>query len=824
MDGDGPGSAPAGTDSSDPRQRKLLALALARFPDPVVMLQPIPGQPGAESGDARITWANDAAAAVLDVPTNKLSDRLLSNSLSPLGDARLAQLIAEVAASGEPGKRDDFVTAPGPGDSHADVHDVRALPLGAEVCLTWRRTTAKRIVAAEQAEADALYGLMAAASPELVYRTDAHRVVRWVSPNCACVVGWTAADLYGHQMVALIHPDDRANLDHDLAELYAGRALTMGDQPVVLRMRTKDRGYRWMAVRSRSVVDREGHPDGLIVGMLDVNDPIAAQLAAETAQREAERTLMSMDAAAIGLTITGLDGRFKFVNTALCQMLGYPREELQGRTFADITHPEDRAPGLAALADLVAGRTDHFSQRKRYLTKDGQEVWVDVAIGVVRDADGAPIHFVNQVMDVTAEVRNSQALQRSVQQFRLLAENASDIVYQTDRLGSICWVSPSVSVVLGWDPGLLVGTMAMSLVAPQDLPEVMRVRDAVYATGQPGHVICRFRTTTGSYRFMSVTATATSEDGGAPSGAIVTCRDVTEERRALADLQAREEQFRIGMQYAPTGMAIAERSGRILQVNPALCRLLERHEPDLVGHRLDDLVPADVSVEVAAQTSRLAAGELQGVRQEHRMVVGDNEIWVDHSISLMPGDQSRPPLFIHQLADQTAARMLQSELTFRANHDVLTGLFNRANLMARLADRLTARSGPVGVLFVDVDALKPINDSYGHAAGDAAIVAVADRMVHSLRRQDLVARLGGDEFVAVIDHCESVAALMATCEHLLAACSRPIRSGSAEIPLTVSLGAVLAHPGDNPEDLLVRADRAMYRAKGAGGNRAVGEM
>ena len=124
--------------------------------------------------------------------------------------------------------------------------------------------------------------------------------------------------------------------------------------------------------------------------------------------------------------------------------------------------------------------------RKRYLTLSGETIWVDVAVGVARTPDGVIDHFVAQIVDVTAEVVYAEALERTVRRFRHLAENASDVVYETDAEWRIQWISPSVQNVLGWQPEMLVGTSATDLIAPgqEDLLDVrQRQIHGGYAVG-----------------------------------------------------------------------------------------------------------------------------------------------------------------------------------------------------------------------------------------------------------------------------------------------------------------------------------------------------
>ena len=277
-------------------------------------------------------------------------------------------------------------------------------------------------------------------------------------------------------------------------------------------------------------------------------------------------TQLSMESAAIGMAITLPDGRFDRVNGALCRVLGYSPEEMVGKTFADFTYPDDREPGRRALSDLRRGLRDSYSQRKRYVTRSGDPVWLDLSVTAVRDDTGKLLHMVAQMVNVTAEVYNLEALSRTVERFRKLAENATDVVFEVDRRGLLVWVSPSITSVLGWDPDLLIGTGATALIDPSDAAALLWLQGAARSGGNAADTQARFRTTHGDVRYMAAKSSPiTSGKAGASHGAVIGLRDITDEHAASRSLEHSERLFRLSLLGAPHGIALADVDGVFTQ-------------------------------------------------------------------------------------------------------------------------------------------------------------------------------------------------------------------------------------------------------------------
>lgn len=275
------------------------------------------------------------------------------------------------------------------------------------------------------------------------------------------------------------------------------------------------------------------------------------------------------------------------------------------------------------------------------------------------------------------------------------------------------------------------------------------------------------------------------------------------------------------------GVVELDEMGIIVGVNQAYCDQVRRERDDLLGTSLLALTePADRTRHLAA-IDKLMTGTSRTTQVEHRILTGEEgaEVWVLEHLSR--SEKSDGKRILVQSQDITFRRYATWELAKQALHDELTGLANRAMLMHRLRTALnagvdleTGEKPLVGVMFIDVDRFKMVNDSLGHDVGDRLLKHVGERMESAVRVNDTVSRFGGDEFVVLCDNLAGVSEAMAVAERIRASLATPYVDDGATIHATLSIGIAVCNAGEMTADELLRdADAAMYRAKERGRNR-----
>jgi diguanylate cyclase (GGDEF)-like protein/PAS domain S-box-containing protein len=531
--------------------------------------------------------------------------------------------------------------------------------------------------------------------------------------------------------------------------------------------------------------------------------------------RVVRTALTSMPFASV-LLVDG-DLRYRAAVGAAIAFYGYDTQDMTGRHVSEVVTPETNAHVEPALRRALGGES--FMEVHESPALDATfEMTYGPAI-----EDGEIVGALVVVRDVTGEHRALNELAASDRLYQMLMSQTSDVIALTTvEDARYTWVSASAARVLGWKANELVGRIAYDFIHPDDALLVKAKRTALVNGAEQASATYRYRRPGGGWIWVEGQVRAVHDADGAITGLVTTARDVSDRKRLEAELARARQLFESAFAAAPIGMALVSIDGRFIKVNNAVCTLLQRDEASLLRVGFQDLThPEDLAGSV-----ELLKGILDGTspdgRMEKRFVRPDGSVvWCLLALALVRDDDDRPRFFISQTQDITERRNAQREMERLATIDALTGLPNRLLLMDRLrhALSLARRSGwQVGVVFVDLDRFKDVNDTFGHDVGDELLRQVAVRLEGATRVGDTTTRLGGDEFVVLCEQVTAAAEVAQVAERIRVALARSFDVLGYEIPITASVGVTVGD-SESGETLLQEADRSMYAAKRGGRGR-----
>lgn len=500
-------------------------------------------------------------------------------------------------------------------------------------------------------------------------------------------------------------------------------------------------------------------------------------------------------------------------------LFGWSSSEAMGACLNDLIipprHHDAHMRGIQQY--LQSGQQINLSRRVEVTALRKDRSTVDIELTVMpRNIDGR-IYFAASIRDNSERKREREKLQEQA----ALLDLTRDAIIVLSAKETILWWNRGAEIMFGFSPEEAVGKIHYRLLKTifPDAPQLIRkaLSQAGYWEGELQHFRADGASITTFCRCVVV-----REEEGRPEHILVSATDISllkQNRLQRTLLQIFKQRFDALFDKHPDGVFAFNPQSRLISANPALAALSGYSIQELITSPRARIIAPEHLQNMSDHLARALAGKPQHFEA---VLVHKNGGRTEVDVALTPILVDSEVHGVHGvLKDISSQKEFDRIIYYRANHDQLTGLPNRAMLEDRFqhameqARRLRSQ---VGVLFLDLNRFKFVNDTLGHEIGDKLLCAVAERLKNTVREIDTVSRLGGDEFVVLIENMHHKASdLHIVTNNILHAISQPFFMDGHELNISTSVGASI-YPvhGTDMDTLLKAADLAMYQAKSDG--------
>lgn len=658
------------------------------------------------------------------------------------------------------------------------------------------------------------------------------RVGTWQLDVNSGLVTWDAvtSEIFGLEPVAIttgallpVHPDDQKSLWESLDRSY----LTGETHDMVFRGLHSDGGVRWLHALARPLPLELGRSRFLAGIVFDVTE----RKLAEDSLRERERELRAIVGNLPGITYRcELEAPWKmhFISDGVEQLTGFPPTDfMSGQIeWGSLVVSDDQPAVSAAVAAAIAGRS-HYDLRYRISTPNGIR-WVHERGKAAYSEDGKPLFLEGFVSDVHEHATADDKLREADERYRLVVRATGDLTWDWDLTHDHVTWNDVLSTGFGYPCDELSTDSAWwsENIHPADRERVLaQIDDLIVKRDSQFSCTYRFRRADGSYADTYDRGYVIRDEAGRALRIVGAMQDLTRQNQVTAALRQSEALNRSILDASADCIKIIDLDGALRLMNsPGLCAMEIDSIDHVQGKQWAELWPQQMraTVQGAIDDARNGAtARFSGFCPTARGAPR----WWDVVVTPMLSDGGEVEHLLSISRDITANRKTAEDLRWASEHDALTELPNRRSFEAQLQAatlRAMETGNSVGLLLLDLDHFKHINDTLGHAAGDHVLQTFGRRLRSSLRPTDFVARLGGDEFAVILQGIQGEDDLVKAGESILARLQDPVRFDGRVIGGGASIGgALFPRDADTARDLMKHADTALYvlKTEGRGGTK-----
>ncbi|MFG1172082.1 diguanylate cyclase [Erwiniaceae bacterium CAU 1747] len=534
----------------------------------------------------------------------------------------------------------------------------------------------------------------------------------------------------------------------------------------------------------------------------------------------------AMEYSAIGMALVAPGGKWLQVNKSLCRLFGYSQRELEAMTFQQLSHPDDLNADLTQMKALLAGEIASYSMEKRYLRSDGKIVWALLAVSLVRDSDRQPLYFISQIEDITGLKQTEKVNQQLMERITLANEAAGIGVWEWNLVtGEVNWDRRMFQLYHLPVSTTITQQSWINTLLPADRRKVITLLDDAVKNRAPVDMEYRIETRAG-IRYIRCQGNIVADEPDTCSRMLGINQDVTAFRLLTDALDQERERMHITLDAINEAVISTDEQMQVIFMNPVAEKMTGWPQHHAVGKPITDILQITRGGEGPEQEIILSCvlpGNAEPATSPDQDLVLHNrageQFAINYSLSPLSTQEGDNIGSVMVIQDVSESREMFKRLRYSASHDMLTRLPNRASFEQRLKLLLIPQENQQRhhvLTFFDLDRFKAVNDSGGHAAGDALLRELSSIMVRQLRGSDFLARLGGDEFGMLLPEC-SLEDASEIAMRLVATISqhRFLWKGH-EFFVGASAGLTAFDSSSNAVEVMAQADIACYQAKNSG--------
>ncbi|MEH6445766.1 MAG: EAL domain-containing protein [Oceanospirillaceae bacterium] len=604
-------------------------------------------------------------------------------------------------------------------------------------------------------------------------------------------------------------PEERSHVNHKFQKAIENNA----DWNFECQILRKDGEIRWILASGGHVLDSTGQ-DKIMAGIV--------QDVTELKQTEIEKSRLSAELQSLFKALPDTyfrlmpDGTILDYQACNSSNLYVKPEDFLGKRMQDML-PED-------IGKLFQSKIDELARTKVTLTFKYELIinHKTFHFNALLNRISLNNQLICVIRDVTGEFESKQSLVISERMLRTIFEQATiGVALVSFDIEKVIRINQRYCDMVGYNiEEMSNGGIFEQITHPDDLKISLSNREKVLSGQQrEGTIEKRYFHKDGHIVWVELTISPTWKSGEQPQSIILVVKDISERKKADEKLQLFSRVF----SDTHEGIIITDPQKCIVDVNPAFSQITGYGRKDIIGKSPSILSSGKQSPTFYAQMwqSITEHGHWQG---EVWNRTKQGELYAELlSISSLINEHGEVTHYVGIFSDITSAKQHQDQLNLMTHYDVLTKLPNRALFVDRFHQSIahSKRTGhQLAVCFLDLDDFKPVNDNYGHEAGDRILIEVAARITTCIREEDTVSRQGGDEFAILLNDIKSVSQYEGTMMRIHHALAQPYLIDAVQHHVTASSGVTL-YPSDNEDiDTLLRhADHAMYQSKLSGKHR-----